>query len=162
MLLTQSVLQNLEIKNSVKSKFESSTKNKIEVKKMDEWIRRMQKVDGYVKDALKYAYSNKDTKEHQERFAKLCQTVLDENDPYIACYFASDVSHLLKGTYAKLFNVQKFQNLVMQADDDEVIYKFARDVKGADVKRVIDRLPNGYARQELKNMLKPINEEISF
>ena len=129
---------------------------------MDEWLRKMYKIDGYVKDALKYAVDEEDSKANQNKFAEVCEKVLSEKDPLIACCFAADISHLLKGTYAKLFNVQKFQNIVMQSDDDEILYKFARDVKGADVKRVIDRLPKGQARKELSHDLKPIEEEKLF
>ena len=129
---------------------------------MDEWLRKMYKIDGYVKDALKYAVDEEDSKANQNKFAEVCEKVLAEKDPLVACFFAADISHLLKGTYAKLFNVQKFQNIVMQSDDDEILYKFARDVKGADVKRVIDRLPKGQARKELSHDLKPIEEEKLF
>ena len=129
---------------------------------MDKWVRQMEKVDDYVKRALELAKWSEDTRENREKFSKICDEVLSEKDPLIACCFAVDVSYKVKGIYEKLFNVQKFQNIVMQSDDDEIIYKFARDVKGADVRRVIDRLPNGYARRELKHDLKPIDEERTF
>ena len=127
---------------------------------MDEWLRKMYMIDGFVRDALKYARIEDDSPENQNRFLQVCARVLEKKDPLVACCFAADISHLLKGAYAKLFNVQKFQDVVMQSDDDEVLYKFARDVKGADIKRVIDRLPNGYARKELKHDMKPIDEEV--
>ena len=126
---------------------------------MDKWLEKVTMVDYHIEKALRYARLEDDSEENRKKFARICEIVKEEKDPFTACCFASGVSYLLEGPYEKLFNVKSFQDIVMQSDDDEILYKFARDVKGADIKRVIDRLPNGYARRELIHDLKPIGEE---
>lgn len=129
---------------------------------MDKLLHKMKMVDYYVDKALEYAKLEEDTDETRKKFNRICEIILEQNDPFIACCFASGVSHLLNGTYEKIFDVERFQDVVMQTDDDEVLYKFGRDVKGADIKRITDRLPRGYAKKELLHDMKPIGEEVSL
>ena len=116
-------------------------------------------IDYKIKCANEIMMFEEKNQDNFKRFADIVQSVLDAKDPLDAYSFASEVSCVLDKDYKKYFDVSKFQNLVMKSNDEDLLYQFARDVVGADVKSIINKLPNGYAKRELIKDLRVIGKD---
>lgn len=112
-------------------------------------------LDSLVEDTLKLLYGEK-TKESLEKFSHICKDVLDKNDAFSAYVFAAGVSFHLDEDYQKLFNVKKFENVVLKSRDEDLIYNFGRDVKGADLKTIHDNLNSRSARDLIKHDMQTL------
>ena len=112
-------------------------------------------LDSLVEDTLKLLYGEK-TKESLEKFSHICKDVLDKNDAFSAYVFAAGVSFHLDEDYQKLFNVKKFENVVLQSRDEDLIYNFGRDVKGADLKTIHDNLNSRSAKNLIKHDMQTL------
>ena len=106
-------------------------------------------IEKLVDNTLELVHSEK-TKVSLEKFSIICKDLLDRKDPLCAYMFAAGVSYHLDKDYQKLFNVKKFESLVLQSRDEDLIYNFGRDVKGADLKNIYDNLNSKSAKNLIK------------
>ena len=116
---------------------------------------KLMMLDKLVKDTLELVYGEK-TRESLEKFSYVCKDVLDKKDAFTAYVFAAGVSTHLDKDYQKLFNVKKFESLVLQSRDEDLIYNFGRDVKGADLKTIYDNLHSKSAKNLIKQDMRTL------
>lgn len=90
------------------------------------------------------------TKESIQKFTKICNTVVEMKDPLCAYIFARGVSHHLDKDYQKFFNVKKFEKIVVNSRDEDLIYGFGKDVKGADLHCIYHNLTSDVAKEQIK------------
>ena len=112
-------------------------------------------MDRVIDETLKLVYGEK-SKKTLEKFSSVCKDILDQKDPLCAYMFAIGVSHHLDNDYQKLFNVKKFENLVLSSRDEDLIYGFGRDVKGADLKNIHDNLSSPSARHLIEQDMRTL------
>ena len=127
---------------------------------MDRFIKKTLFVDGCVKEALDIAKSKEKTRENYDKFDSVCKAILAKKDDLMAYSFASKISYLLDEDYERVFSVGRFEDVVIEGRNPECIYAFGREVKGANIKRIIANLPNGKEKSELKKDQMPVEETL--
>ena len=127
---------------------------------MDKFLKKTLFVDGCIKDALKIANSKEKSTENFDKFDSVCKIILAKKSDFMAYSFASRISYLLDEDYEKVFNVKRFEDAVLEGKNPECIYSFGRDVKGANIKRIIAYLPNSPEKSSLKKDQMPIEETL--
>ena len=115
----------------------------------------------YEKMAFKLMKFDLEECKNVEEFKKLSNLVLSYKDPIISYIFTKRVSLLCYSNqkYQDALNVPAHEDIVVKSLDEELMYLFARDVAGADLKHITSAMPkNSPLRKEIEKDMQPIGE----
>ena len=115
----------------------------------------------YEKEALKLIEFDLEDCKNIEEFKKLSNQVLEHNDPFMSWVFTKRTSWICNHSeaYFKALNVPAHEKIVVKSGDEAMMYYFARDVYGADLKNITFNMPkNSSLRKELEKDMRPIDE----
>ena len=126
------------------------------MKKLDP-IKRYDMLQMYYEKAGRLIRKQNPSEEDFNQFRDLTSQVLSWNDPILSEKYAEFISYLTPKEYRQYMNLEDLEDLVLKSNDQEVIYKYATEVKGANTNKILKHLHNTLCRK-IEKELTPIDE----
>ena len=124
-------------------------------------MKKLEIANEYERQAFKIIDADVDYGKRVDEFENICNRVLEHKDPVISLIFLKRTSWICSQNpkYYKALNVPAHEKIVVRSGDEELMYMFARDVYGANLKNITFNMPKkSYLRKELEKDMRPIGE----
>lgn len=114
----------------------------------------------FEKEGFKLISAGLDNEQNLKEFDLLSQKVCDFNNPFMAYSFAERFSVFCNENkkYMKALKFNQLQKIVINSNDEELMYLFGDRVAGADLKSITCAMPKGNLRKKLEKDMQPIDE----
>ena len=112
------------------------------------------------KQALHLISGGLENKENLKEFESISQKICNFNNPFMAYSFAERFSAFCieNEKYMKALKFNQLQKIVLNSNDEELMYLFGDRVVGCDLKLITCAMPKGSLRTKLEKNMQPIDE----
>jgi len=114
----------------------------------------------YEKEGFKLISAGLDNEQNLKEFNLLSQKICNFNNPFMAYSFAErfSVFCIENEKYMKALKFNQLQKIVLNSNDEELMYLFDDRVVGCDLKLITCAMPKGSLRTKLEKNMQPIDE----
>lgn len=114
----------------------------------------------YEKEGFKLISAGLDNEQNLKEFNFLSQKICNFNNPFMAYSFAERFSAFCieNEKYMKALKFNQLQKIVLNSNDEELMYLFGDRVVGCDLKLITCAMPKGSLRTKLEKNMQPIDE----